>query len=170
MSTTTTLSADTTTHGALRRRVGAVLAIVLVAIALAGCETRSAGVPIMPSDARTFLDRTNSLRRSVGVASLTENGTLTEKAEAWAQHMAATGRLEHSTLSAGLGGLSWTLLAENVGYSSPTSDTLLTIHNNFVASAPHRANLVDGRLTHMGVGVAKDGAGRVWVAEVFARL
>jgi uncharacterized protein YkwD len=84
--------------------------------------------------------------------------------------MAATGRLEHSTLSAGLGSLGWTALGENVGYSSRTSNTLLTIHNKFVGSSAHRANLLDRRWTHMGVGVARDSSGRIWVAEVFARL
>ena len=84
--------------------------------------------------------------------------------------MARTGQLAHSNLSDGLGSLRWRSLGENVGYSSPTSNTLLTIHNLFVKSAPHRANLLNSKFTHMGVGVAKDSRGRVWVAEVFAQL
>jgi uncharacterized protein YkwD len=146
---------------ARRRSAGALLAIVLLALAAAGC---------MPSDAKTFLDRTNALRGSYGIRALQEHDTLTQKAEAWAQHMAATGKLSHSNLSDGLGGLSWKALGENVGYSSPTADTLKTIHNLFVSSAPHRANLLNSGFTHMGVGVATDSRGRVWVAEVFARL
>ena len=144
-----------------RRSAGTLLAIVLLAVVAAGC---------MPADAKTFLDRTNALRASQGVPALKEHDTLTRKAEAWAQHMAKTGRLEHSNLSDGLSGLKWTALGENVGYSSPTSDTLKSIHNMFVSSAGHRANLVNGQFTHMGVGVAKDSKGRIWVAEVFARL
>jgi uncharacterized protein YkwD len=30
--------------------------------------------------------------------------------------------------------------------------------------------MLNSGFTHMGVGVARDGAGRIWVAEVFARL
>ena len=162
MSITATLPADPTTRRTRARRGGlAIVAIALLAVALAGC---------MPDDARTFLDRTNSLRRANSVPALAEHDTLTQKAEAWAQHMASTGRLEHSTLSAGLGSLRWTALGENVGYSARTSNTLLTIHNLFVASAPHRGILLDRRWTHMGVGVARDSSGRIWVAEVFARL
>jgi uncharacterized protein YkwD len=161
MSINATHTAAPTTSRARRRGAGALLALLLAVVALAGC---------MPNDARTFLDRTNSLRRSYGVPVLQENDILTDKAEAWARHMASTGRLEHSTLSAGLTGLRWTALAENVGYSTPTSNTLLTIHNMFVRSAAHRANLLSRTYTHMGVGVAKDAAGRVWVVEVFARL
>ncbi len=139
--------------------MGAVLALALLAIAASGC---------MAAEERTFFDRTNSYRSAQGIRTLQEHGDLNKKAEAWAQHMASTGRLEHSNLTAGLGHLPWTALGENVGYSSPTSNTLLSIHNAFVNSAPHRQNLLDRRFTHMGVGVATDSRGRVWVAEVFA--
>jgi uncharacterized protein YkwD len=137
------------------------LAVLALVLAAAGC---------MPAQERTFFDRTNALRASASVPLLAEQDILTAKAEAWAQHMATTGRLEHSNLTDGLGGLSWTKLGENVGMSGPTSNTLLTIHNAFVASTTHRSNLVNSQYTHMGVGVATDSAGRVWVAEVFARL
>lgn len=143
-----------------RRSALAILAALLVVL-VAGC---------LPPEEQTFLDRTNSLRASNGVAALREHGTLTKKAEDWARHMAATGTLAHSNLASGLEGLDWRSLGENVGMSSPTSNTLLTIHNEFVRSAPHRANLLDAGFTHMGVGVHKDASGRVWVAEVFARL
>lgn len=144
-----------------KRSAGAILAMVLLAVVAAGC---------MPADAQSFLDRTNALRSSQGVRPLKEHGTLTRKAEAWAQRMASTGRLEHSNLSSDLGSLQWRALGENVGYSSPTGNTLKTIHDMFAGSAPHRANLLNSRFTHMGVGVAKDSRGRIWVAEVFAQL
>ena len=144
-----------------RRSAGALLAIVLLALAAAGC---------MPADAKTFLDRTNQLRTSQGVPALKENDTLTRKAEAWAQHMAKTGQLAHSNLADGLDGLNWKMVGENVGVSSDSSTVLRRIHDMFVASAPHLHNLVNRSFTHMGVGVAKDSHGRVWVAEVFAQL
>lgn len=145
----------------MRNRSAVVLAAVVFAVAMAGC---------MPGDARTFLDRTNALRSSQGIAPLHEEDTLTNKAEAWAQHMASTGVLAHSSLSAGLGGLPWRSLGENVGVSSPTGDTLLSIHNAFVGSSYHRANLLNRGFTNMGVGVAQDRYGRIWVAQVFASL
>ncbi len=150
-----------TIHRTRTRAAGTLLAVVLLAVVGAGC---------LPAEEQTFLDRANGLRSSVGATPLQEHGTLTAKAEAWAHHMARTGRLEHSNLSADLPGVQWKALGENVGWSSPTSDTLLTIHNAFVSSPDHKRNLVDRRFTHMGVGVAVDGAGRVWVAEVFAQL
>ncbi len=153
------MTTQTTTNR--RRSVTAWLAVVLLALAAAGC---------LGVEEKTFLDRTNSLRSSQGVAPLKSHDTLNKKAEDWARHMATTGRLSHSNLSSGLGGLNWKSLGENVAMSSPTSDTLLTIHNKFVSSGPHRANLVNGKFTHMGIGVYKATDGRVWVTEVFAQL
>lgn len=145
-----------------RARLGMGIAVVAVlAMIVAGC---------MPDDARSFLDRTNSLRASQGLPALHEHGQLTDKAEAWAQHMARTGRLAHSDLSAGLEGLAWTALGENVGMSTPTADTLRTIHEKLASSPTHRANMLNRRFTHMGVGVATSADGRVWVAQVFADL
>lgn len=157
-----TTNTNTTEHRTVCRRGPiALVAVILLGVALAGC---------MSAEARTFLDRTNALRKTERVAPLKEHDTLTKKADSWARHLASTGSLQHSTLSAGLGSLSWKALGENVGYSTPTSNTLLTIHNKFVSSAAHRKNLVNPNFTHMGVGVATDKAGRVWVVEVFARL
>lgn len=146
---------------AARRRVVALLAVVLLALTATAC---------LPQQEQSFLDRTNALRSRQGVRPLTEHGVLTQKAEAWAQHMASTGTLAHSNLSAGLGRLVWRSLGENVGWASGGSDPWLQIHNSFVASPEHRANLLNPKFTHMGVGVAVSADGRVWVAEVFAQL
>jgi uncharacterized protein YkwD len=146
----------------VRARVAAtLLAVVILATGVAGC---------MPAQERTFLSRTNDLRSSAGVASLQENDVLTRKAEDWAHHMAQIGQLEHSRLSDGLGGLSWSALGENIAMSSPTNNTLLSLFNMLASSSGHRANMVNSGFTHMGVGLAKDGAGNLWVVEVFARL
>lgn len=159
MHTTTAPSTRPTTRR--RRPLLAGVAVLALAVVVSGC---------MSPEARTFLDRTNAMRSSQGIGPLAEHGTLTNKAQQWAEHMAATGRLEHSTITAGLAGLRWQRLGENVGMSTPTSDTLLTIHRKFASSSGHRKNLLDPQFTHMGVGVAVDRSGRVWVAQVFARL
>lgn len=124
----------------------------------------------MPAEERTFLDRTNALRAAHGLAALQEHGTLTDKAEQWANHLAATGVLAHSQLSAGLESLPWRSLAENVAVSAPTGDTLQTLHDALASSAVHRANMLTAKFTHMGVGLATGADGRVWVVEVFAQL
>ena len=144
-----------------RRRALALLSVVLLAVTATAC---------LPKEEQSFLDRTNAMRRTAGVHQLDEHGTLSAKAEAWAQHMARTGQLAHSVLSDGLGGLSYGALGENVGWASAGKDPWLQIHNAFAASSEHRANLLNPAYTHMGVGVAVGADGRVWVAEVFAQL
>jgi uncharacterized protein YkwD len=146
---------------ARRRRLLAVLGVVLLTITASAC---------MPAEERTFFDRTNGLRSSRGVPGLADHDALNAKAEGWAQQMAATGVLAHSQIQQGLEGLPWRALGENVGVSVPTSDTLRGVHDAFVASQEHRRNLLDPTYTHMGVGVAVGPDGRVWVAEVFAAL
>ena len=146
--------------GSRRRAVG-LLAVVVLALTATAC---------LPSEEQSFLDRTNAMRRTAGIRELEELGVLSTKAEAWAQYMARTGRLAHSTLSAGLAGLPYKSLGENVGVASGGKDPWLQIHNAFAASPAHRANLLNPKFTHMGVGVAVGADGRVWVAEVFAQL
>ena len=57
---------------------------------------------------------------------------------------------------------SWHVAAENVGVGSTAS----IVESAFMASAPHRANVL-GNFTHMGVGVVIDGSGQIWVTERF---
>ena len=144
-----------------RWRTLGLVGVVALALVASAC---------MSAEGRTFLDRTNSLRASAGAPALAENDTLTHKAEQWAAHMAATGQLAHSSLAEGLDGLQWRALAENVAVSDPNGDTLLALHNAMAGSGAHRQNMVSREYTHMGVGVATGRDGRVWVAEVFARL
>lgn len=145
-----------------RRRVAfPLLGIALFAVAAAGC---------LPAQEYTFLERTNAMRTSAGLPVLSDHDVLNEKAEAWAQHLAQTGQLEHSQLTDSLGDLQWYALAENIGMSAPTADTLSTLHERLAESGRHRENMLDERFNHMGVGVAESADGRVWVVEVFAAL
>lgn len=56
-------------------------------------------------------------------------------------------------------------LGENVAHAA----SLRAAHRALYASASHRLNLLDARYTHLGVGVAQDDDGSVWVCEIFAR-
>lgn len=149
------------TRPARLRKVMAVGSIAAVLFAVSAC---------MPAEERTFLDRTNSMRAERGLPALQEHDALTAKAERWATHLASTGVLAHSKLTADLGSLAWRSLAENVGVSVPTADTLRTLHDALASSTVHRNNMLSSKFTHMGVGLATSADGRVWVVEVFAQL
>ncbi|MCU1462195.1 MAG: hypothetical protein JWO37_2270 [Acidimicrobiales bacterium] len=100
-------------------------------------------------------------RASAGLGALAVNGELTAKAQNWADHMAATGSLSHSSPSAGISA-NWTRLGENVG-DGPDPDS---IHQAFMASSAHRAHILDPGFQYVGVGSAWRGS-TLYVAEEF---
>ncbi len=107
-----------------------------------------------------FFANVNSVRAGQGLAPLAYDGSLTSYARWWAGEMAASDSLSHSNISSLLG--SWWTVGENVG----VGPTVQSIHNALVASSGHYANIVGG-YTHLGVGVAIDSQGRIWVAQVY---
>lgn len=111
--------------------------------------------------ASQFISLTNSLRAGRGLPALQVDGTLTAKAQGWAQYMADNNVLTHSSITSGLPS-GWRRVGENVGRGGDVN----SVHNAFVASASHMANLVDPGFTHVGVGVV-DTPGGIYVAEVF---
>jgi hypothetical protein len=139
---------------------GLIVGTALLAAAVGFVPATSAGAS-NPGAASQFISLTNSLRASRGLPALQVDGTLTAKAQGWAQHMADTGVLSHSTLTSGLPG-NWKRVGENVGRGGDVT----SVHNAFIASASHLANLVDPGFQYIGVGVV-DIAGGLYVAEVF---
>jgi hypothetical protein len=59
----------------------------------------------------------------------------------------------------------WSDLGENVGVGLSAR----SVHRAFMASAPHRANILSATFTQVGVGTAVGGDGRLYVDEVFRR-
>ncbi len=112
-----------------------------------------------------YVARINALRASVGVQPLAVDAQLTGLAQGWAQHMASTGVLSHSVLTAGITE-SWAKLGENVGVGPDNP----TVWNAFLHSAEHYANLVDPSFNRVGVGVVVDGNGTEWTCHKFMEL
>lgn len=145
---------------AATRPVRAAVAVVVGALVLSGC---------LAGNAQSFVDRTNQLRASKGIAALANHAVLDAKAQSWAETLAARGTLAHSDLADGLAGVRWRSLGENLASGSASGDWTRSLHDALVRSPVHHANLVDRRFTHMGVGVAHAG-GKVYVVEVFAEI
>lgn len=141
-----------------RRRVrgAVVLGIVVSVLAVFGVScTRNA-------HAFQLAQLTNSERNARGIGSLAIDDTLVNKAQAWAEHMAAVGAISHSRLTDGAGS-NWQILGENVGVapSIPRANELL------MNSPPHRQNILNGSFNRIGTGVAQSG-GQFYVVQVFA--
>jgi uncharacterized protein YkwD len=123
-----------------------------------------AAPPIDTAGARTLTSLTNDVRASAGLAALGRDGSLDAMAADWAQELASSGNLRHSSIPKSIVGRPWSTAGENVGFGP----SVPVVHDALVASPGHYANITGAAFTRLGVGVAVDGAGQVWVVEVFA--
>lgn len=137
-----------------RRSAVPLAALVAIAVLAAGC-TRN-------PEAHESSVLVNNERRNRGIPELFINEELTDKAQKWAEHMAARGAVSHSNLRAGLSP-GWRYVGENVGWARSVGE----MHSLFMASSPHRSAMLDSRYSSYGVGVAVVN-GRYYTVHVFA--
>ncbi|KAA0233450.1 MAG: CAP domain-containing protein [Actinobacteria bacterium] len=137
------------------RRLPRVLAVTLgLVLVLTACN---------PYDNLAVAELVNQSRAQYGRAGLRMHGELTAKAQDWAEYLARIGYLKHSNLSDGVSA-PWQMLGENVGYGP----SIQSVHNAYLNSPGHRANILDTRYNYMGTGVAWSGS-RVYTVQVFMR-
>ena len=115
-----------------------------------------------PADEAAFLNDINALRVSKGVGPLTSNDDMVVVARRWAEHMASVGQISHNPNLAAQAAPGWSKLGENVGVGGDEPQ----LHQAFVNSPGHYANLVDGAYSEAGIAVV-DSGGRKWVVEAF---
>jgi uncharacterized protein YkwD len=147
------MSASRTLHRARRPLIVTVLTII-VALLLTSCTEQQIDL----------MDRVNATRVENNLPALTPHPSAMAKAQAWAETMAADGNLRHSELSDGVTG-DWLVIGENVGYSGD----IATVHQAFLDSPGHRANILDARFNWIGTGYAEGADGRIWVSQVFVQ-
>jgi uncharacterized protein YkwD len=87
-------------------------------------------------------------------------------AESWASHLARTGTFYHQSMYPILRGCKATRVAENLARGNVGADLIVKA---WMKSPGHRANILDGRLTRVGV-AAVYARGQWTVAADFARL
>lgn len=122
-------------------------------------------VPSAQAGASTSLvGLTNNARASSDLPPLAVSADLSAAASRQASRMAASGTLYHTP---NLGGVvcCWSSLGENVGEGASTG----VIFSAFMASPEHRANILNSSYTQIGVGIAVDSKGTMWVSEIFRR-
>lgn len=108
-----------------------------------------------------FVDAVNAERAARGLSRLQPASDLRTAAREQSARMASRSELFH-TVRLGDRITNWSRLAENVG-RGPSSGR---IHTALMNSTGHRANILDSRLTQIGVGVEVRG-GQVWVTQIF---
>ena len=120
---------------------------------------------------RRLMELVNHVRGRKGRMILEWDDELAYAAASHLQTMLAYGSVSHwSPVYGGLIdrlerlGISFAVALENLA----TSPSLEEAHWFLMLSAEHRRNILDERLTHIGVAVARE-QGQVWVAEIFKR-
>ena len=130
---------------------------LLIAVAvLASLATSCIGLEFTQS-----ISMVNDEREARGTHPVLNHPTLQAKAQSWADALAASGRLAHSNLADGAGS-GWRALGENLAMAGSMQEA----HRLLMGSSSHRANILSGRYSHVGVGVTYAN-GRYFVVQVF---
>ena len=147
------------------RRSPRPLGVLAICVALIVAVTPPAPASAVndPAGEADLACRVNSEREAVGRSSLRLASDLTKIARAHSVRMADRNHLHHNpNLATEVTG--WTALAENVGRGG----SIGSIHTALMDSKAHRSNILDGRMTEMGIGVERRGT-TVWVTQIFRR-
>ncbi|MDQ2650156.1 MAG: CAP domain-containing protein [Actinomycetota bacterium] len=106
----------------------------------------------------------DNYRRREGLPAMTRTGAMNERAQAWADKMAADGAMSHSSLDlifSSCGGC--TAVAENVGFNgSPAA-----AWQGWLDSATHRNNIRTNKGGVYGMGATRSANGTLWVVQMF---
>lgn len=133
--------------------------ITALAASLAGIQAVNAAT----SDESGFHSRINGERSQRGRQTLAWSEDLAVVARRHANRMASEGNLYHNpNLRSDVD--NWEVVGENVGYGPSVEE----LHQAFMNSNSHRANILDGSYTQVGVGTTWSD-GTLWVVQVFRK-
>ena len=111
---------------------------------------------------RDMLAWMNAARSAHGTPELLPGWRLRDLADAHSRQMANAGRIFHTaSLGSRLSFVTWRAAGENVG----VGPSMRTLFDEFMRSAPHRANILGG-YRRVGIGVYRSD-GFIWVTMIF---
>ena len=112
-----------------------------------------------------MLEFMNDERQARGIRTVARDSALDQKAQAWAEKLAAEGKMYHSSSYAGMS-VGYRSAAQNLAYHDD-SLSASQAHNMWMASGVHRKNMLDPDFSHVGVAIACSSAsGRPYVMAV----
>lgn len=154
-----------------------VLVLLAPGVACSGSsptEPATGGPATLSVEAGAFV-RINQSRRDAGRAELHLDPVLAEVARAYSRRMRDEGFFGHQDPSGGglverlrSAGVSFSIAGENLAHVSGVSQPAAVAHELLMANAGHRANILDGRYTEVGIGVARQGD-TYWMTQIFVR-
>jgi uncharacterized protein YkwD len=161
------------------RRAKLLAATVVVAALSTACYGGAAGgggggSASLPSSGtvQELYNLTNAARASNGLPALGWNNQLGGLAQDWSGWMAATGSMTHRDLWATINSppfWQFQSLGENI-LQGGCGISAAQMHQAWMNSAGHRANILSGGYNVIGIGVVCDGAGRVWATQDFGLI
>jgi uncharacterized protein YkwD len=114
-------------------------------------------------------DMINQSRGSAGLPALSWDGQLSGLASEWASYLGSLGTLLHRNLQSVITSPAfarWSTLGENL-YVGPNTVSASDVHAALMASAPHKANILNGSFTLGAVAAFVSSDGRLYVVENF---
>ena len=108
----------------------------------------------------------NVERTSRHLGKVSPSSCLDSYAESWARNMAKKRRMYHQELGPILSKCKLSQVGENIAFGYPSGKT---VTKAWIASPPHKANLLNKRHRLIGVGAFLDKNGYWWVSEVLGR-
>jgi hypothetical protein len=143
------------------RRLASLIAATAVAV---GALAVAAPAASASTEESQFTSLANQERGKRGLKSYSVASDLVAVARRHAQRMASKGTIYHNP-NLGSEVTGWQAVGENVGMGGSAA----SIHEAFMNSAPHRANILDGDFTQVGMGTAYDSKGVLYVTQVFRK-
>jgi uncharacterized protein YkwD len=139
--------------------------LLLVCIPFSVAQHRGASVE------RGLFDAVNRSRHEQGLPSLKWDDALASAARKHAEHMAEAGALSHQFSGepslpgrVAAAGVRHSWLSENIAEGISASD----LHEQFMKSPNHRANILDSDMDTVGIGVSESG-GKWFAVEDFCK-
>jgi uncharacterized protein YkwD len=153
------------------------LTTVITAVALCLSGLLLTAVPASASTAAPSAEALairliNNEREARGLKPLARNLQMTRHARDWATAMRVSGRIEHRRDLAAVVDGNFTRLGENVGFTrieGVSAGTLVRrLHKAFMSSSGHRYHVL-GDYNMVGVGIARDRSGGMWMTVNFLK-
>jgi uncharacterized protein YkwD len=153
--------------------------LVWVLVLASGCTT-AASPSEMPAAGTasgitaSIVDLTNAERSDAGVVPLRASSQLMQAAQLHAEQMARTGQMSHEIAGVrypappdrlAAVGYRWGSYGENIAMGQTSATAVMA---SWMRSSGHRGNILNGRYREIGVGYARDSAGRPYFVQVFA--
>jgi uncharacterized protein YkwD len=150
--------------------ISAALAVLLL-VAVAVCvylprDGQHIGGHPAATPRERMTELTNADRAEAGLDPLTLSLHVSRHARRHSRQMAEAGFIFHSTvgqLRRYIEGHKWSIIGENIG----SGGSLVSLEEAFMASKPHRENILNPKFKHIGVGVIRDDDDVLWLTIIF---